>query len=105
MSQRTKICNMFNNFFGAAFHFKYGGGTAAIVLSAFARLAVSPVQPPVVNADTETATNVAFAAWERGLGEFRLDIEFTGTASNNVEVAFGTDVDGNGESSCLYLVR
>ena len=71
----------------------------AIEWPAYALPAVRPVLPPVVNADTETVTNVAFAAWEQGLREFRFDLEFTGTASNNVEMAFGTDADGNGELS------
>ena len=72
---------------------------AAIEWPAYALPAVRPVLPPVVNADTETVTNVAFAAWEQGLREFRFDLEFTGSASNNVEMAFGTDADGNGELS------
>lgn len=72
---------------------------SAIEWPAYALPAVRPVLPPVANADTETVTNVAFAAWEQGLREFRFDLEFTGTASNNVEMAFGTDADGNGELS------
>lgn len=72
---------------------------SAIEWPAYALPAVRPVLPPVVNADTETVTNVAFAAWEQGLREFRFDLEFTGSASNNVEMAFGTDADGNGELS------
>ena len=72
---------------------------AAIEWPAYALPAVRPVLPPVVNADTETVTNVAFAAWEQGLREFRFDLEFTGSASNHVEMAFGTDADGNGELS------
>ena len=31
--------------------------------------------------------------------EFRFDIEFAGTASNGVEIAFGVDADGDGELS------
>ena len=72
---------------------------SAIEWPAYALPAVRPVLPPVANADTETVTNVAFAAWEQGLREFRFDLEFTSTASNNVEMAFGTDADGNGELS------
>ena len=71
----------------------------AIAWPAFALPAVRPVLPPVVDADTETVTNMPFTAWEQGLREFRFDLEFTGTASNNVEMAFGTDADGNGELS------
>ena len=72
---------------------------SAIEWSAYALPAVRPVLPPVEFADTETVTNLAFTAWEQGLREFRFDLEFTGTSSNNVEMAFGTDVDGNGELS------
>lgn len=72
---------------------------SAIEWSAYALPAVRPVLPPVADADTETVTNVAFTAWERGLREFRFDLAFTGTASNNVEMAFGTDADGDGELS------
>jgi hypothetical protein len=71
----------------------------AIEWPAYALPAVRPVLPLVANADTETVTNVAFTVWEKGLREFRFDLEFTGTASNNVEMAFGTDADGNGELS------
>ena len=71
----------------------------AIEWPAYALPAVRPVLPPIEFADTETVTNVAFTAWERGLREFRFDLAFTGTASNNVEMAFGTDADGNGALS------
>lgn len=72
---------------------------AAAVWSARALTAVRPVLPPVAHADTETVTNVPLAAWERGLRAFRFDLAFTGTPSNNVEMAFGTDADGDGELS------
>ena len=65
----------------------------------YAMPAVRPTLPPVEHVDTETVTNVAFTAWEQGLREFRFDLEFTGTASNNVEMAFGTDVDGDSRLS------
>lgn len=71
----------------------------ATAWSAYALPAVRPVLPPVEFADTETVTNVPFTAWERGLREFRFDLEFAGTSSNNVEMAFGTDADGDGELS------
>lgn len=74
----------------------------AVVAASFrtyALPAVCPVLPPVADADTETVTNLPFAAWERELREFRFDLVFIGSASNNVEMAFGTDADGNGELS------
>lgn len=72
---------------------------AAVAGMAHALPPVCPRLPPVAYADTETVTNVPFAAWEKGLREFRFDLEFTGTASNCVEMAFGTDADGDGELS------
>ena len=71
-------------------------GAGFIVSGAYAAPVARPLLPPVEYADTETVTNVAFTAWERGLKEFRFDLEFTGTSSNNVEMAFGTDADGDG---------
>ena len=47
-------------------------------------------------ADTEVSTNVAFAAWTERMFAFEYELEFGGTPSNNVQVAFGIDVDGNG---------
>ncbi len=72
---------------------------AAMANVAYALPAVRSALPPVEYIDTETVTNVAFTAWEQGLKEFRFDLEFIGTASNNVEMAFGTDADGNGRLS------
>ena len=65
-------------------------------MSAYAAPTARPVLPGVEYTDTETVTNVAFTAWEQGLKEFRFDLEFTGSASNNVEMAFGTDANGDG---------
>ena len=73
-------------------------GIAAVVVAttgASAAPTARPVLPPVEYIDTETVTNVSFTAWEQGLKEFRFDLESTGTVSNNVELAFGTDADGN----------
>lgn len=72
---------------------------SAIAWTAHALQAVRPALPPVANLDTETVTNLAFTAWEQGLHEFRFDLSFAGTASNNVEIAFGTDANGDGELS------
>ena len=52
--------------------------------------------PPVVHADTETTTNVAFAAGIPYSGKFALSLECLATPSNNVQVAFGTDANANG---------
>ena len=52
--------------------------------------------PPVAHADTETTTNVAFAAGIPYSGKFALSLECLATPSNNVQVAFGTDANANG---------
>ena len=69
---------------------------AVSTLEASAAPAAMPALPPVEYADTETVTNVAFTSWEQGLKEFRFDLEFSGSASNNVEMSFGTDSNGDG---------
>ena len=76
--------------------FLFTGLVSFLAIAASAASAARPVLPPVEYADTETATNVAFTAWEQGMREFRFDLGFYGTASNNVEMAFGTDADGDG---------
>ena len=47
-------------------------------------------------ADTEVSTNVAFRTSGRGVKALDVRIEYTGSESNCVEVAFGRDADGNG---------
>lgn len=74
-------------------------GFVIAAIGVYAAPAARPVLPVVEHVDTETVTNAAFTAWEQGLKEFRFDLAFVGTASNNVEMAFGTDADGNGELS------
>ncbi|MBR4653890.1 MAG: hypothetical protein IKO72_11085 [Kiritimatiellae bacterium] len=46
--------------------------------------------------DTETSTNVPFAVGAEGAGRFTLSLECLATPSNNVEAAFGCDVDHDG---------
>ena len=53
--------------------------------------------PPVEHPDTEVVTNVAVLA--QGSCEYAFELAFLGTASNNVEIAFGTDADGDGALS------
>lgn len=52
--------------------------------------------PPVSFADTETATNVPFAAWRPGASRIAFTLSCLATPSNNVEVAFGRDADSDG---------
>jgi len=52
--------------------------------------------PPSQYADTEAVTNVAFNAGNANTRLFCLTLELDATASNNVSVAFGCDVNENG---------
>ena len=55
-----------------------------------------PSLPPAPYADTEAATNVAFGAGVSGDNVFVLSLSLEASPSNNVEVAFGCDANGNG---------
>ena len=70
------------------------GSFAATVASA---TDICPVLPPVEHPDTEVVTNVAVSA--RGSREYAFELAFSGMESNNVEIAFGTDADGDGALS------
>ena len=52
--------------------------------------------PPVTHADTEVMTNVPFTVALDVSGRFAFDLSCRATPSNNVEVAFGTDANGDG---------
>ena len=67
-----------------------------LAMSALASPSVPVSLPPVTHADTETTTNVAFAAGIPYPGKFALALECLATPSNNVQVAFGTDKNANG---------
>ena len=74
----------------------------AVVAAALLALALPPVRPslpPVAHADTETSTNVQFSAWQESPGRFRLCLTCRTTPTNNVQMAFGTDIDGDGTLS------
>ena len=77
--------------------------TALCMVCAAAALASSRVEvsalPAGEYADTEVSTNVAFRASRRGVKSLDVRIEYTGSESNCVEVAFGRDADGNGDLS------
>ena len=61
--------------------------------------AVMPQLPEPSHADTEVWTNVPCAQLLSDVREFETVLDFTGTASNCVQVAFGRDDDGNGDLS------
>ena len=63
---------------------------------AWARAVVPASLPPAVHADTEVMTNVPFTVALDVSGRFAFDLVCRATPSNNVEVAFGTDANGNG---------
>ena len=72
----------------------------AYFAAAFASARVEvPTLPLGEYADTEVSTNVAFRASRRGVKSLDVRIEYTGSESNCVEVAFGRDADGNGDLS------
>ena len=79
---------------------------AGAALAAWARTVVPASLPPAVHADTEVMTNVPFTAALDAAGRFAFDLSCRATPSNNVEVAFGTDADGDGvldlgETDCV----
>ena len=57
---------------------------------------MSPLPSPAY-ADTEVVTNVAFNVWRSDTKTFEVRIEFSGTVSNNVQIAFGRDRDSDGD--------
>lgn len=70
--------------------------TACLAASAFARQPPCVSLPPAIYADTETSTNVPFKASLNASGRFLFCLSCLATPSNNVEVAFGTDLNANG---------
>ena len=73
--------------------------TGALMMRAAAFGVVMPQLPEPVYADTEVCTNVPCAALLSGVRELEVVIDFAGTASNCVQVAFGCDADGDGDLS------
>ena len=68
----------------------------AAAAAALALPPVRPVLPPVAHDDTETTTNVSFAALQDCAGKFKFSLTCRTTPTNNVQVAFGTDANGDG---------
>ena len=69
---------------------------AFVASTAFAARVAAPLPPPSSYADTESVTNVVFNAGVVGGNVFALTLELDASPSNNVEVAFGCDVNGDG---------
>ena len=73
--------------------------TAACGIAAAAALGADAVlggMPRCEYADTEASTNVPFAFLRSGVRDFRFELGFEGTPSNNVQLAFGRDLDSDG---------
>ena len=74
---------------------------SVVVVAAFAvaqgRAATLPPLPEPVHADTEVTTNFPFNAVRSDALAFGVSMEFAGTASNCVQVAFGRDADCDGD--------
>jgi hypothetical protein len=60
---------------------------------------VLPDLPDSEYADTEVSTNVTMMAWAETTRQFNIILQFDATASNNVQVAFGTDESADGNLS------
>ena len=67
---------------------------AVLVIPVLAARVSAPPSSPY--ADTESVTNVAFRAGVPGDNVFALSLELDASPSNNLEVAFGCDANGNG---------
>ena len=75
---------------------KLNVGVVAVLMTALASLAAPLPQPEF--ADAGACTNVALSALSAS-GELSFSLSFVPGASNNVEVAFGADLDGDGTLS------
>ena len=69
---------------------------AAMVPLALAARVAAPLPHPSSYADTESVTNVTFNAGVPGDNVFSLSLALDASPSNNVEIAFGCDANGNG---------
>ena len=73
-----------------------------LLLGAFAAVSAAGADaifghvPRSGHADTESTTNVPFAFGSFGVRDFRFELAFVATPSNNVQLAFGRDADGDG---------
>ena len=71
-----------------------------ILFLPMAALAVTVEQlPPSEYADTEVSTNIAFVVERPAMTRIEFTVELDATPTNNVEVAIGTDADGDGNLS------
>lgn len=64
--------------------------------AARAGVVVPPQLPPPAYADTEVSESLSLPAWGSDIRTFRFTLDFHATPSNNVQIAFGKDADGDG---------
>ena len=80
-------------------HSMKGGALALLFFTSVlseASMSMSLSLPPVDCVDTEVTTNVVISSWQRGVAKFTFSLSCIATPSNNVEAAFGEDVNTNG---------
>ena len=65
-------------------------------MSAWASQPTALSLPPVIHADAEVVTNMPMPALTQRSGKFAFSLGCRATPTNNVEIAFGTDVDEDG---------
>ena len=70
---------------------------SACALAAQGRAAALPQLPEPACVDTEISTNIPFNAVRSDALEFGVSMAFAGTASNGVQIAFGRDLDCDGD--------
>ena len=73
--------------------------TVLLLVGAMSAWASQPVVlslPSVVHADAEVVTNMPLPALSQRSGKFAFSLGCRATPTNNVEIAFGTDVDEDG---------
>ena len=68
----------------------------ALAMAASARTILVPAQPVSEFADTAVATNIVLHASRTDTREFGIHIQLAGTPTNDLEVAFGRDLNTNG---------
>ena len=69
---------------------------ALLILPASARQIHVPTQPVSPYVDTEVSTNVVVHTGRTDVREVKLHLQLDGTPTNDLEVAFGCDVNTNG---------
>lgn len=68
---------------------------ATAVIATAATVSFAPL-PNSVYLDTEVTTNCTMTAWNHLMRTFHFTLIFDATPSNNVQIAFGRDANGNG---------